>query len=113
MLLVFVPVSSVLAAQLVALVLPVGALAVALVDGPHALVFVTVLVELDAEALFAIIAPVTDILLTSLPLLTLNSAILLLVLLLDPVDRAMGSILLRLSVVTNREKDELIMSIHV
>ena len=104
MLLVLVPVASVLTAQLAAaLVLPVGTLAVALVDGPHALVLVTVLVELDAEAFFAVIAPVSDVLLGGLPLFALDSAVLGAVFLLDPVDRAMGSIFLSLRVITKME----------
>ena len=104
MLLVLVPVASVLTTQLAAaLVLPVGTLAVALVDGPHALVLVTVLVELDAEAFFAVIAPVSDVLLGGLPLFTLDSAVLRAVLLLDPVDGAMGSIFLSLRVITKMQ----------
>lgn len=34
-----------------------------LINGPHAFVLVSVLEELDSEAFFAVIAPVTDILL--------------------------------------------------
>ncbi len=86
-LLVLVPVTGVLTAQLAAsFILPVGTLTVALVDGPHAFVLVTILVELDAETLLAVVTPVSDVLLTCLPFLSLNSAIFRLVLLLDPVD---------------------------
>ena len=100
MFLVLVPVASVLTTQLVAFILPVSSLSVALVNGPHALILIFILVELDAEAFLAVIAPITDVLLTSLPYLTLDRAILLLILLIDPVDGAMCSILLRLSIVT-------------
>ena len=71
----------------------------ALVNGPHALVLVAILVELDTETFLAVVAPVTDVLLTCLPLLTLDSAILCLLLLLDPVDGSMGSVLLSLGVI--------------
>ena len=100
-LLVLIPVACVLTAQLAAaLVLPVGTLTVALVNGPHALVLVAILVELDAEALLAVVPPVANVLLTGLPLLTLDSAILRLILLLDPVHGPMGSVLLCLCIVT-------------
>ena len=100
MLLILIPVTSVLSAQLCALIFPVGSLAVALIDGPHTLIFISIFVELDAEALFAVIAPVADILLTGLPLLSFDRAILLLILLLDPVDGAMRTILLSLRIIT-------------
>ena len=99
MLLIFIPVTSVLSAQFGALIFPVGSLTVALIDGPHALILISIFVELDAKALFAVIAPVAYILLTGLPLLSLDCAILLLVLLLDPVDGAMRTIFLRFSVI--------------
>ena len=99
MLLIFVPVTCVLSAQLSTLVLPVGSLSVALVDSPHTLVLVPILVELDAEAFLAIVTPVADVLLTCLPHLSFNSAILGLILLLDPVNGAMCTILLRFSVI--------------
>lgn len=64
-LLVLKPVAGVLSTQLLGLLVlhaPVGALAVALVERPHTFVLVASLVVLDAEAFFAIIAPVTNIL---------------------------------------------------
>ena len=104
MLLVFVPVTRVLSAQLSTLIFPVSALAMALIDGPHALILVSILVELDAKAFLAVIAPITDILLTGLPLLPLDSPILLLVLLLDPVDGSMSAILLSFRIITTEKK---------
>ena len=101
-LLVLVPVACVLSPELVALVLPVGALAVTLVNSPHAFVLVFVLVKLDAEALLAVVAPVANVLLTRLPNLSLNRSVLRLVLLLDPVDRPVGSVFLGLGVVTKK-----------
>ena len=106
MLLILIPVTSVLSAQLCALIFPIGSLAVALIDCPHTLILISIFVELDAEALFAVIAPVADILLTGLPLLSLDCAILLLVLLLDPVNGAMCSILLRFRIITVIEKEQ-------
>ena len=106
MLLVFIPVTGVLSSQLRALIFPVSSLAVAFIDGPHALILIPIFVELDAEALFAVIAPVADILLTGLPLLSLDCAILLLILLLDPVDGAMCSILLRFRIITVKKKSK-------
>lgn len=63
MLLIFVPITRVLTAKLCALVLPVRSLSVALIDGPHAFVLISVGVELNAEALLAVVAPIADILL--------------------------------------------------
>ena len=103
MLLVLVPVTCVLASQLGAFVLPVSALAMALIDGPHALVLVAILVELNAEAFLAVVAPVANVLLRGLPLLALDGAILGLVLLLDPIDGAMSAVFLSLSVVTTNQ----------
>lgn len=107
MFLVLVPITCVLTTQLGALILPVCALAVALVNGPHALILISIFVELDAEAFLAVITPITDILLTGLPLFALDSAIFLLILLLDPVDGAMCAILLCLSIVNLPEVHEL------
>ena len=106
MLLIFIPVTSVLSSQFGALIFPVGSLTVALIDGPHALILISIFVELDAETLFAVIAPVADILLTGLPLLSLDCAILLLVLLLDPVYGTMRSILLCFCIITVIEKEQ-------
>ena len=82
---VLVPVASVLPPQFIAFLFPVGALAVTFVDGPHTFIFVAVRVELDAEALLAVVTPVPDVLLRGLPLLTADSAVFRLVLLFDPV----------------------------
>ena len=64
MLFVLIPIACVFSAELVALILPVGALAVALIDSPHSFVFVTIFVKLNAETLFTIVAPVAYVLLT-------------------------------------------------
>ena len=100
MFLIFVPITRVLTTQLVTFILPVSALAVALINCPHTLILIFILVELDAEAFFAVITPVTNVLLTGLPDFTLDGAILLLSFLVDPVDRAMCAVLLCLSIVT-------------
>jgi hypothetical protein len=81
---------------------------VALVDGPHALILIAIFVELDAEAFLAVVPPVTDVLLTGLPFFTFNRAILLFVLLLDPIDGAMRAVLLCLRVVTINRKSKII-----
>ena len=100
MLLVLIPVASVLTSQLSSLILPISTLSVALIDCPHAFVLITVRVKLNSETFLAVIAPVADVFLTGLPLLALDRAILGLILLLDPVDGAMRTILLSLSIVT-------------
>ena len=63
------------------------------------LVFVAVRVDLDAETGFLVHFPVADVSDAGDPLLALDGAILVFLLVLDPVDRAMGPVLLRLSVV--------------
>ena len=83
---VFVPVASVLAAQLPTVISPEGALAVLLIHRPHSLVLIAVFVVLDAEALLAVVSPVADVARRALPLLTLHGTIFLVVLLLDPVN---------------------------
>ena len=99
-LLVFVPVSCVFTSQLRSLILPVGTLTMALIHCPHTFVFISVCVELNTEALLAVIAPVADVFLTGLPLLALDGAVLSLILLLDPVDGAVRTVLLRLRIIT-------------
>ena len=83
---VFVPVTSVLTTELPIVISPESALAVLFIDSPHAFIFIAVLVVLDAEALLAIVTPVSYIPRGAFPLFTLYSAIFLLVLLLDPVN---------------------------
>ena len=53
---------------------------------PSAFIFITIFVVLDTEPFLAVVAPVTDVATAAFPLLTLHSAIFLLVLLFDPVD---------------------------
>jgi len=61
-LLVLEPVASVLTSEFFGLHTPVGALAVALVQRPHAFVLVSALVVLNSESFLAIVAPVADVL---------------------------------------------------
>ena len=61
---VLIPIARVFSSEFVALVLPVSALAVSLVDSPHSLVLISIFVKLDAKALFAIVAPVAYVFLT-------------------------------------------------
>jgi len=58
---IFVPVTCVLTTKLFAFSFPVCTLAMALINGPHALVLVMISVELDTEAFFAVVTPVTNI----------------------------------------------------
>ena len=98
MLLVLEPIASVLSAKLIALIPPVGSLAMFLVHSPHTFILISILVELDTEAFFAVVSPVTDVSAGSLPHLTLDTAILLPWLLLYPVDTSMWSVLLSLGI---------------
>ena len=59
MLLVFIPIPSVLSSQLVTFGSPVSALAMTLILGPHTLILILVLVELDTETFLKVISPVT------------------------------------------------------
>jgi hypothetical protein len=95
---IFKPISSVLSPQFAFFISPESTLSVSEIFFPHALVLVAVLIKLDPEALLAVILPVSDIPAGRLPGFSLDRAILLLLLLLHPVDRAMGSVLLGLGV---------------
>ena len=103
MLFIFIPVTCIFSSQFSSFILPVSALAMALVNGPHALILVSIFVELDTEAFFAVIAPITNVLLTCLPLFALDRAVFCLILLLNPVDGAMGSIFLSFRIITTQE----------
>lgn len=76
-LLVLVPIPSVLPPEFAAFVPPVRALPVSAVLAPHSFVFVAMLVELNAEALFAVVLPVANVPRGLLPLLSLYAAVLL------------------------------------
>jgi hypothetical protein len=78
MLLVFKPITGVLTPELLILDTPVSSLAMALVNRPHAFIFVSVLVILNTETLLAVITPVTDVTGGMFPLFPLNRTILLL-----------------------------------
>jgi len=106
-LLVFIPVACVLTAQFIAFIFPVGTLTVALVDGPHSFVLVTVCIELDSESFLAVITPIANIFLGRLPFFAFDSAIFCLVLLFDPIDGAMSSILLSFGVIDFPKMHEL------
>jgi len=58
---VFIPVASVLAAELATVTSPESALSVFLINGPHSFILVSVLVILDTEAFLAVVAPVTEV----------------------------------------------------
>lgn len=58
---VFEPIAGILTSQLFVFVFPISSLAMTLVNRPHALVLVTVLVVLDAKTFFAIVSPVANI----------------------------------------------------
>ena len=96
---VFVPIAGILATKLFVLVhFPVSALAMLLVNSPHAFILVSLFVVLDAEALFAVVAPVANVPLRAFPLLTLDGAIFTLGFFLDPVDTSVSAVLLSLVV---------------
>eukprot|EP00356_Strombidium_inclinatum_P005650 CAMPEP_0170493660 /NCGR_PEP_ID=MMETSP0208-20121228/14198_1 /TAXON_ID=197538 /ORGANISM="Strombidium inclinatum, Strain S3" /LENGTH=305 /DNA_ID=CAMNT_0010769611 /DNA_START=311 /DNA_END=1226 /DNA_ORIENTATION=+ len=106
MLLVLEPVAGVLPPEFVVFVSPVCSLAVFLVHGPHAFVLVAVFVELDTEAFFAVVSPVADEAARFRPHISPDAAVFLSGLLLDPVEAAMGSVLLRLGIGYFPEVDE-------
>jgi len=83
---IFIPVASILAAELSRVISPESTLSVFLIDGPHSFIFVSVLVILDTEAFLAVVAPVSDVARGTLPLFAFDRSVFLLVLLLDPVD---------------------------
>jgi hypothetical protein len=58
---IFEPITSVLSPQLARFVSPIVTLTMLLVNGPHTFVFVTILVELNTEAFFAVVSPVTNV----------------------------------------------------
>ena len=72
---IFVPVARVFTTQFVTFVLPVSTLAVAFVNSPHAFILVFVFVKLNTETLLAVIAPVANVLLRGLPLLSLDGSV--------------------------------------
>ena len=104
MLLIFEPepvtgvVYSLRTAKLVIFVSPVCSLPMLLIHGPHTFVFVTILVELDTEALLAVVSPITDIARCLSPHLTFDAAIFLSWLLFNPIYASMGSVFLSLSI---------------
>jgi len=70
-------------------------LTVTLVSLPQALILVAILVELNAETVFLVVLPVADVARSVHPLFSLDATVFLPLLLLDPVDRAMCTVLLR------------------
>ena len=77
-----------------------------LVHGPHALVFVTILVELNTESLLAVVSPVTDISARGLPDFSLDGAILLSWLLFNPVHTSVWPVLLSFGITHFPEVDK-------
>ena len=71
-----------------------------LIREEYALVFIAVGVDLDSEPGLLIHLPVAHILDRGAPLLSLNRPILVLLLVLHPVDRAVGAVLLGPSVIS-------------
>ena len=98
MLLVLEPISGIFTAKFASLVSPVCALAMTFIPLPQALILVAILVKVNTEAVLLIILPVTDISACMLPLLSLNAAVLLSLLLLNPVNRSVGAVFLCLIV---------------
>ena len=97
---IFIPVASVFAAELATVISPESALAVLLIHSPHAFIFITIFVVLDTEAFLAVVAPIADVTTAAFPLFALHGAILLLVLLFDPVDGTMSARFVRFQVRT-------------
>ena len=97
-LLILKPISSIFSAQFPSFIPPISSLTVSLISLPQALILVAILVELNAESILLVVLPVANIARGVHPLLALDAAIFLPLLLLDPVDRAMRAVLLRLVV---------------
>jgi|LauGreDrversion4_2_1035121.scaffolds.fasta_scaffold159348_3 hypothetical protein len=84
--LIFVPVTCILATQFASFIAPVSSLTMALIFLPQSFVLVAVFIELDAESVLLVLLPVADVSGSVHPLFSLDAAILLSLLLLDPVD---------------------------
>jgi len=97
---VFEPVASIFTSQLFVFISPVGTLSMSFVDWPHAFILVSVFIILNSKTLFAIIAPVTNVLWRWQPFVTFNCAVLLSFLFLNPEHGSMSAILLRLRIIT-------------
>jgi hypothetical protein len=97
-LLVFEPVPCVFTTKLACLVPPIGALAMALVSLPKPFILISILVEVNTESVFLVIFPVSDVSGSVLPFLSLDASILLSLLLLDPENGSVCTILLSLCV---------------
>ena len=82
---VFVPVAGVFTSEFTGVASPLSALSVFLVNSPHAFVFVSVFIILNAEAFLAVVSPVSDVPGRAFPLLTFYSSVLLFLLLFHPV----------------------------
>jgi len=82
---VFVPVTGVFTSEFTRVASPLSALSVLLVNSPHAFVFVSVFIILNAEAFLAVVSPVSDVPGRAFPLLAFYSSVLLFLLLFHPV----------------------------
>jgi len=98
-LLVFKPIASVFTSQLFGFHAPVSTLSMTLVKTPHTFVLVTRLVVLDAETFLAVIAPVSDILGTANPLVSLDGTVFACFALLNPKYSSVSSIFLSFGVI--------------
>jgi hypothetical protein len=95
-LLVLEPISGIFTAEFASLVSPICALTMTFVPLPQALILVSVLIELNTETVLLIILPVSDISAGVLPLLSLDAAVFLSLLLLNPVNRSVSAVFLGL-----------------
>jgi len=98
MLLVFKPVSCVFTTEFSCLIPPIGSLAMALVSLPKSFILISILVEVNTESVFLVIFPVSDISRSVLPFLSLDASVLLSLLLLDPENGSVSTILLSFGV---------------
>lgn len=97
---VFEPIASILTSELLIFISPISSLTVTLVNWPHALILVSILVVLDTESFFAVIAPVSNVLLRREPLVSLKCAVFLGLLFLNPKNSSVGSVFLSFRIVT-------------
>jgi hypothetical protein len=96
MLLIFEPISGIFTTEFASLISPISSLTMALISLPETLILIAILVEVNAETVLLVVLPVSDVAGSMLPFLALDAAIFLSLLLLDPVNGSMSTILLSL-----------------
>jgi len=92
--LIFKPISSIFATKFSSFVSPVCTLTMTLISLPESFILIAILIEVNAETVLLIVLPVSDVSGSMLPLFSLDAAILLSLLFLDPVNGSVSAVLL-------------------